>query len=94
MKVIEQIAHSNFGRVERVLLDDGTVAARKVFEPNPVMVQAAQLPDLRKRFAREVKVQGQLPSHLAVPVMAADLKCEPVLAINSPKFLSAGDFYG
>lgn len=77
MKVIEQIAHTNFGRVERVLLDNGTVAARKVVEPNPVMVQAAQLPGLRKRFAREVKVQSRLPSHLVVPVIAADLNANP-----------------
>jgi hypothetical protein len=77
MKVIGQIAQTNFGRVERVLLDDGTEAARKVFEPNPVAVQAAQLPGLRKRFAREVKVQSQLPSHLVVPVIASDLNANP-----------------
>jgi hypothetical protein len=78
MKVLNLIARTDFGRVERVQLDDGRVAARKVFSPTEKIVAAgADIGKLRKRFAREVRVQSALPAELFMPVMQAELDADP-----------------
>lgn len=43
MEVLELIAQTDFGRVERVWLVDGSVAARKVFAPTERVLQGADL---------------------------------------------------
>ena len=59
MKILETIAETGFGRVERVQLKDGTVAARKVFAPKAEITQGVSVEKMRKRFAREVRVQAE-----------------------------------
>ncbi len=69
-KVVRQIARGGFGRVEEVRLDDGTRAARKVFDPSPRMNLAG--PELAKaqlRFANEVRMQRELATHGGFPVL-------------------------
>ena len=76
MKVQEEIASGGFGRVERVLLDDETEAARKVFSPVPQIVKAVGRDRLLLRFRREVKYQSSLPDDLFIPVLAANLETD------------------
>lgn len=75
MKLLNVIATSGFGRVERVQLDDGTVVARKVFSPHPDF--ASELAKLRKRFVREVKVQTALTDTMFIPIIKSDLEADP-----------------
>jgi hypothetical protein len=73
MKILSEINRGGFGRVERVQLADGTVAARKVFDPLPEVLRSANEEKLRKRFRREVKVQTALRSDFFFPVTATGL---------------------
>ena len=66
------INRGGFGRVEEVILDDGLVAARKVFDPNP-NVTFDDVGKLLKRFVREVSVQSCLPERCFLPVLDYDL---------------------
>jgi hypothetical protein len=75
MKILSVIATSGFGRVERVQLDDGNIVARKVFSPHPDFV--SELPKLRKRFVREVKVQTALTDTMFIPIIQSDLEADP-----------------
>ena len=59
MKVLNVISRGGFGRVEKVELDNGEIVARKVFDPLPSILATAEIPKLKKRFQRGVKV---LPS--------------------------------
>src|ERR1700733_7792763 len=77
MKVLNIIATTHFGRVERVQLEDGTVAARKVFAPSAEITQGASADKLRRRFAREVRIQAELPVALFIPVLHKDLDADP-----------------
>jgi hypothetical protein len=77
MKVIGLIAETSFGRVELVQLDDGTTAARKVFAPRPEVLRNVTIDQLRKRFAREVRIQRALPDNFVMPVLDADLEADP-----------------
>jgi len=72
MDFIRQIDRGGFGRVDEVLLPDGSHGARKTFDP-----QFELTPDeyekLLKRFIREVRVQSSLSPHIVVPIITADL---------------------
>ena len=73
MKILEEIAVGAFGRVERVQLDDGTVWARKVFDPAEFIQQNSDMTKLRERFKREVKIQSQLSEEFFIPIIDSDL---------------------
>ena len=62
-----------FGRVEKVQLPDGTIAARKVFGPSNEALSVSSREKLKKRFEREVRVQKSLPSELFIPIIDSDL---------------------
>jgi eukaryotic-like serine/threonine-protein kinase len=76
MKVLSTIASGGFGRVERVELDDGVQAARKVFSPHKAILDAVGQDKLVRRFRREVKYQSNLPRELFIPVLSADFDSE------------------
>ena len=76
MKVREPINRGGFGRVELVELDDGSVAARKTFDPSIVIDSAEELEKTRKRFVREVRIQNSLESSSFMPVLDFDLSGE------------------
>src|SRR5438270_9003247 len=76
MIVLGLISRGGFGRVERVQLEDGSVLARKVFDPQPYIQQVGDLQKLRKRFEREVRVQGSLSHDCFVPIVASDLEAD------------------
>jgi serine/threonine protein kinase len=77
MRVITEIARGGFGRVEKVKLPDGTLAARKVYDPAPAILSATDAGKLRKRFEREVRVQSSLPDAYFLPVIGQDLSASP-----------------
>jgi eukaryotic-like serine/threonine-protein kinase len=72
VQTLNLIARGGFGRVERVQLDDGTVAARKTFMP-PIGMSQENVAKFRKRFGREVRTQGAMTSQSFLPVLAHDL---------------------
>lgn len=75
MKVLNLIARGGFGRVERVRLDNGTLAALKTFEPR-AHADPASVEKMRRRFAREVRTQRALESESFLPVIDADLDAD------------------
>lgn len=77
MEVLKVIASGGFGRVEQVRLDDGSIGARKTFAPRDDLTVGVDLTKLRKRFAREVRVQSALPDTLFIPVLRSDLNADP-----------------
>ena len=58
MRVIRVINRGGFGVVHEVEDDDGQRLARKTFDP-PIS-DPAEREKLRKRFAREVRIQSQI----------------------------------
>jgi serine/threonine-protein kinase len=81
VKILNEISRGGFGRVERVRLDDGRLAARKVFDPLPEILRAANEDKLRKRFQREVSVQTALNRDFVLPILSSDL------SVREPWFL-------
>ncbi len=73
MRVLREINRGGFGRVEAVELDDGTVVARKVFDPAPEVALATDPDKLVDRFKREVRVQSALPAQFFMPILDYDL---------------------
>lgn len=55
MKVKKLIERGAFGRVEEVILDDGSVVARKTFDPALDIRKAIDRNKLIARFKREVR---------------------------------------
>jgi serine/threonine protein kinase len=76
MKVLSVISRGGFGRVEKVELGKGKIVARKVFDPLPDILAAAETPKLKKRFQREVRVQSSLSADYFIEVLDADLEAE------------------
>jgi serine/threonine protein kinase len=74
LKVLEEINRGGFGRVERVRRPDGSIAARKTFDPTADVLRSADESKLRRRFQREVKVQSALRSEFVMPVLESDLQ--------------------
>ncbi|RKH05060.1 serine/threonine protein kinase [Corallococcus carmarthensis] len=73
MRIIEEIDSGGFGKIEKVELSDGTIAARKTFSPSVKVATNEEREKLRKRFCREVRIQRGLSSDLFLPVLDADL---------------------
>src|ERR1700693_330258 len=76
MDIVQVLAHGGFGRVELVV-HGGKKYARKVYAPDSTAVVGADDAKLRKRFAREVRVQGALPTTMFMPIVEADLTADP-----------------
>lgn len=70
--ILNNIASGGFGRVERIRLTDGTIAARKVFCPSAFLGHVDR-DKLVARFAREVRIQSHLNEDFVVPVIDSDL---------------------
>jgi len=75
MRIIREIFHGGFGRVEKVETDSGEVVARKVFDPQLGILAATNRDKLRRRFRREVMVQSSLKGHAFLPILKYDLDC-------------------
>jgi hypothetical protein len=60
-----------------VRLKDGTVAARKVFSPSAEVIQGSSIEKMRKRFAREVRIQAELPKSFFIPILDSNLDADP-----------------
>lgn len=73
MIVVNEIARGGFGKVERVLLQDGSHLAKKTFSPSVPITSPAELQKLKTRFSREVKVQSSLKSKSFIPILSSDL---------------------
>jgi serine/threonine protein kinase len=73
MKILKIIEQGGFGRVESVQRKDGTIVARKVFCPQMQLDDSART-KLLKRFKREIKVQAQLPTNFALPILESNLE--------------------
>ena len=72
MQVEKEIARGGFGLVEQVRMPDGAKWAKKTFSP-AMPLSSFELEKLKKRFAREVKVQSSLNSKSFIPILSSDL---------------------
>ncbi len=76
MKVVARIGQGGFGNVDRVLMDDGYECARKEFSQNQPL-SPELLDNVKRRFAKEVKVQSAIRHPNIVPVIGSDLDSDP-----------------
>jgi serine/threonine protein kinase len=77
MKVLEQLSRGGFGRVEKVLTDEGQIVARKIFEPHIEGLTTKEIEKLKQRFIREVKIQSSLSGDFFIPILGYQLETEP-----------------
>lgn len=73
MTVLGTIASGGFGYVEKVQMPDGSVVARKVFSPNPSILDQVSKNSLLNRFRREVMIQQNLSGDYFIPVIQSKL---------------------
>ena len=76
MEIMDEIDRGGFARVEKVKLSDGTLVAKKTFDPKMELLQNFDRATLRKRFRREVKVQLDLPTKYFIPILESNLEEE------------------
>ncbi|MGM0543702.1 MAG: serine/threonine protein kinase [Pseudomonadota bacterium] len=77
MQVISRIGQGGFGNVDRVIdPNTGSEYARKEFSQNQPMPPRL-LNNVKKRFAKEVKVQSAIDHPNIVPVVSSDLSVDP-----------------
>ena len=76
MKVLKRIGQGGFGNVDHILLEDGTECARKEFAQNQPLTPAL-LENVKKRFAKEVKVQSAIDHPNIVRIIGSDLNADP-----------------
>jgi len=79
--IIKEINRGGFGRVQEVRLDDGSIVARKVFDPIFPIKTDKDKQKFLKRFCREVKIQSSFRSEAIIPILEFNLECD------SPWFL-------
>lgn len=73
MRVIEMIARGGFGVVEKVLLDDGSICARKRYSPRlEEPLTDAEHEKLVRRFHREIRTQQAMDGAYVCPVLDCD----------------------
>ena len=72
IKVVEQLAHGGFGKVEKVQYGKAT-AVRKTFDPTIDVLRETTMEKLLKRFRREVSVQSSLSEEYFIPILESDL---------------------
>jgi len=77
MKIVEELGliHSGgFGVIHKVRTDDGSILARKTFKPAMAdRLDPETYTKLKRRFAREVKIQEKLPPDLFIPILYSSL---------------------
>lgn len=76
MKIISRIGQGGFGNVDRVQLPNGSEYACKVLAKNQPL-SPALLENVKKRFAKEVKVQSAISHPNIVPIIDSDLSSDP-----------------
>ncbi len=76
MKVEKEIARGGFGKVEQVLMPNGTLRAKKTFSPAVGTVSPSELEKIKKRFSREVGVQSSFDSKCFMPIVTSDLNAQ------------------
>jgi serine/threonine protein kinase len=76
MKVVARIGQGGFGNVDRVMMDDGSECACKEFSQNQPL-SPDLLDNVKRRFAKEVKVQSAISHPNIVPVIGSDLDSDP-----------------
>lgn len=72
MKVLKRIGQGGFGNVDHVVMGDGSECARKEFSQNQPL-SPELLANVKRRFAKEVKVQSAIDHPNIVPVIGSDL---------------------
>ncbi len=75
MKVVRLIDRGGFGIVHEVKTPEGKRFARKSFDPQGV--NADEQVKLKRRFAREVRVQSQISHPNIMPILTHDLDASP-----------------
>ena len=75
MRILRQIKRGGYGVVHEVQAADGTRLGRKSFDP-PASDQDER-EKLRKRFAREVRIQSQIHHPNIMPIIESDLEASP-----------------
>lgn len=81
-QVCRHIARGGFGIVEEVELSDGSIGARKTFDPHPSYAHDDGLVSkARQRFIREISVQAQLDHPHIVPILIPGLEGDPPWAV-------------
>ncbi len=73
MKTIERINRGGFGVVDKVELDDGSIVARKTFDPAIPLDSEADREKVLKRFIREVRIQSSFDNDAICPILDSDL---------------------
>lgn len=73
---VEELYRGGFGRVEKLSMSDGSVLARKVFDPTADILSITDPEKLKKRFKREVRVQSSLSPDFFVPILSSDLESD------------------
>jgi tRNA A-37 threonylcarbamoyl transferase component Bud32 len=76
LKLIEPIDKGGFGNVDKVEDEGGQLVARKTFSKNQPMNDEL-LENVKKRFAKEVRVQGAIDHPNIVKIVGHDLKSDP-----------------
>lgn len=76
MRAIKRIGQGGFGNVDSVRLSDGSICARKEFSKNQPLSEDL-LENVKRRFAKEVKVQSAINHPNIVPIIGSDLNCNP-----------------
>jgi len=76
MKTIARIGQGGFGNVDHVIADNGLEYARKTFSQNQPLTPEI-LENVRKRFSKEVRIQGSIDHRNIVPILNSDLAVEP-----------------
>lgn len=76
MKVVKRIGQGGFGNVDHVVMRDGSALARKTFAQNQPLSKDL-LENVKKRFAKEVKVQSAIDHPNIVPIVSSDLNSDP-----------------
>jgi serine/threonine protein kinase len=71
-KVIDEIHQGGFGVIHKVELNDGSIVARKTFNPLG-NIKPIERDKLKRRFSREVKTQERLPSDLFIEILYSSL---------------------
>jgi eukaryotic-like serine/threonine-protein kinase len=76
MRVIRLINRGGFGVVHEVEDAQGVRLARKTFDPQGV-IDAAEREKLKRRFAREVRIQSQIRHPNIMPIVDYDMTADP-----------------
>jgi eukaryotic-like serine/threonine-protein kinase len=77
MQLVRVIERGGFGRVEEVLLGNGVLAARKVFDPQAIASTSDEYKKLLLRFKKEAKTQSLLDVPRIVTILQASLDVDP-----------------